>query len=213
MIPEQTEEPVDQPAPEEMPEAVEAPVEEEIPQDDWVPYIPEEFFDEEPRDFDWEPQEPEEEAAKDKKRLKGLYIGLGVAVVALIACIALFISTNLSNGAYRDAMNAAEAAMEAGDYNSALMYYQAALDEKADAVDPVLGMAKAYIHLGQYWDAEATLNSIVIPEGEEGYELQQQLLTFLVLPDSIFQVNAEYLLIQLECCTSDILLDINHFKG
>lgn len=194
VIPEQTEEPVDQPAPEEMPEeAGEAPAEaeEEIPQDDWVPYIPEEFFDEEPRDFDGEPQEPEEEAATDKKRLKGLYIGLGVAVVALIACIALFISTNLSNGAYRDAMNAAEAAMEAGDYNSALMYYQAALDEKADAVDPVLGMAKAYIHLGQYWDAEATLNSIVIPEGEEGYELQQQLLTFLVLPDSIFQVNAD----------------------
>ncbi|MBQ5584663.1 MAG: zinc ribbon domain-containing protein, partial [Ruminiclostridium sp.] len=78
VIPEQTEEPVDQPAPEEMPEAAgEAlvEVEEEIPQDDWVPYIPEEFFDEEPRDFDGEPQEPEEEAATDKKRLKGLYIG------------------------------------------------------------------------------------------------------------------------------------------
>ena len=185
VIPDPAEEPVEQPVVEELPqEETELPPEEDIPQDDWVPYIPEEFFEEEPQGYEEEPEPP-------KKNLKPLYIGLGVAVAALIACIALFISMNLSNGAYRDAMNAADAAMEAGDYSGALMYYQAALDEKGDAVDPVLGMARAYICLGQYWDAEATLNSIVIPEGEKGYEIQQQLLTFLVLPDSIFQVNAD----------------------
>lgn len=170
---EEEEEPVDQ-----------VPEEEAIPENDGAPYIPPEFFQDEP------PMAAEEKPAPAKKKQTPLLIAIGVVAVALIACIALFVNMNTENGAYRDAMRSAEDAMKSGDYALAIDFYQTALELKPDKTEPVLGMAKAYLCLGDYAEAEALLTDLEIPEGEKGYDLRRKLLTLIRLAGTSLQVDA-----------------------
>ena len=158
-------------------------VEEGVPEKDDVPFIPPEFFEDEPSQPDFEEPIP-----APKKRTP-LLIAIGVVAVALIVCIVMYVNINTENGAYRDAMRSAEDAMERGDYAAAIDFYRAALELKPEETEPVLGMAKAYLCLGDYAEAETLLVNLEIPAGEKGYDLRRQLLTVIRLSETSLQVE------------------------
>lgn len=161
----------------------------------------------------------EEPPEGGKKKLSPLMIVIPiVAVVAIIVGFFAFRAVS-ANMAYEKNMTAGDAAMEALDYAEALRCYQLALEGKPNseetkaaldrAVTQALGQVENDLREGQYDQAAALLETLMLSEDNAGYDRYIALLEAAKLNPHLTAVNtaSHPVVVVTLTCGADVVAD------
>ena len=137
----------------------------------------------------------EEKAAGNNKQ-KWIIVAsaCGAALILMLAGAGTFLYLNSNSYQCKKNMKLAEKKYEAGEYEEALTYYQAALERDDTAVDAYLKSADIYLAEESYDEAIAILKDGIAKniEGENSKNLQDKLAELCMERSDYFLAQGEY---------------------
>lgn len=122
------------------------------------------------------PQPAAEPAPAKKSRRAPLIIALCLALLAFIAAGGFGVLYFLNSRAYSKELEAGGSYLDDGEYQDAILAYQAALEKKPGDVRASLGLARAYLCDGRQNMAKGVLSDLQLSESDPQYEEYAKLL-------------------------------------